>query len=204
MLIVALIIMKHICTPCRYSFPKRGMILLLMLVLAALTSLLATTNLERNRQRTLLDGAVAIRMQTDEVLTQALDQGIIYVEKRLRIEDFDVARRGIYKTVDSNRLKYDYRRFALPAQSSVAGVHSGFWIELFSKGATMQNIKGKYYLSCRLLISAYAESADSPVSLSQALVETTLPTLAMPTSDTQVVTLQSLADAKVIATRVFN
>ena len=196
--------MKDICIRYRCRKPNRGMILLLMLVLAALTSLLATSNLERTRQRTLLDDALAIRVQTNEVLTQALHQGIVYAHKQLKIEDFDSARPGIYKTVDTDRWKSDYRRFARPAQNSIAGMNSGFWVELFSTGLAVQSLQGKHYLSCRLLVSSYAEGVDLPTLFSQALVETTLPTSTVPTSDTKVIKVESLVGTKVIATKIFN
>ena len=180
------------------------MVLLLMLVLAALTSLLATSNLERTHQRTLLDRALAIRVQVDTALTNALYQGIAYAREQLKIADFDVALRGVYKNVDPNRMKSDYRRSARPLPSSLAGVDSGFWIELFSEGTTMQTAKSNYYLSCRLLISAYVEHPELTILFSQALVETALPILGMPTSDTQVVKVETIPNAKVIATRILN
>ena len=180
------------------------MILVLMLVLAALTSLLAASNLERTQQRTLLSDALVIRAQMDEVLMHTLHQGLAYANNRLRIEDFNASRRGIYKTVDTERSKSDYRRSARPAQSSVSGMDTGFWIEMFSESPIVHTTSGKFYSSCKLLISAYAEAPDSSLLFSQALVETSLPTLSTPTSDTSVVKVETLPEAKVIAIRTFN
>ena len=180
------------------------MILVLMLVLAALTSLLATSNLDRTRQRTLLDSALATRAQADEVLLRTLHQGITYANKQLKREDFDGAQRGVYKTVEPSRWKSDPRRAALATTSLGAATDTGFWIELFSEGATLQNTTGKHYLNCRLLISAYAESPTTHALFSQALVEAALPTLRMPTTDTHVIKVETLPEAKVIATRSLN
>ena len=196
--------MRHTYIPYRYRKKNRGAILILMLVLAAFTSLLATSNLDRTRQRTLLDSALATRAQTDEILKQSLGEGIAYAVNHLRKEDFDIGKRGIYKTVDAERLKSDYRRFAYSSQSSVGGADSGFWLEMFSENDVMQTAQAKFYLSCRLLISAYATRADSPLLFSQALLETALPMLVAPTTDTNVIKVETLPEAKVIAIRTFN
>lgn len=196
--------MKNIYIPYRCSRRNRGAILVLVLVLAAFTGLLATSNLERAGQRTLLDDALLTRAQADEVLKQTLQQGIDYVNKRLRIEDFNVTQRGIYKTVVSERLNSDYRRFVRSVPNSISGMDTGYWIELFSKGSFVQTAQSKFYLSCRLLVSAYAESSEMPASFLQALVETTLPTLGVPTTDTGVVNVLARPKTKVIATKAFN
>ena len=196
--------MRNTYIPYRFRKRNRGAILVLMLVLAGLISLLATSNLERGKQRTLLNDAMAIRAQADAVLMHTLQQGLIYINERLRREDFNVAQRGLYETVMPERLESDYRRFARPLPSSISGMDTGYWIELFSEGAFVQIAPSEFYLSCRLLISTYAQSSDMPVLFSQALVETTLPTLSVPTTDTNVITPGTLPETKVIATRTFN
>ena len=135
---------------------------------------------------------------------QTLHRGLVYVDERLRMEDFDVAQRGIYKTVVAERLNSGYRRVARPVPSSIPGVDTGYWVELFSEGSFVQTARSKFYLSCRLLISAYAESPEMPLLFSQALVETALPTLDVPTSDTKVVKVTARPGAKVVATRTLN
>ena len=196
--------MKNIYIPYRCRRRNRGAILVLMLILAALTGLLATSNLERTRQRTLLDDALTTRAQAEDVLKQTLHQGLVYANEQLRIEDFDISQRGIYKAVMAQRLDSDYRRFARPVPSPISGVDTGYWVELFSEGPFVQTARSKFYLSCRLLISAYAEGPGVPLLFSQALVETALPTFDMPTTDTKVLKVTAQPEAKVVATRIFN
>ena len=196
--------MRNIYIPYRFRKRNCGAILVLMLVLAGLISLLATGNLERSKQRTLLDDAMATRAQADAVLMHTLQQGLVYINERLRREDFNTAQRGLYRTVMPERLENDYRRFARPVASSISGMDTGYWIELFSEGSFVQTASSKFYLSCKLLISTYAQSTAVPVLFSQALVETALPTLSVPTTDTNVIKLNTLPKTKVIATRTFN
>ena len=196
--------MRNIYTPYRFRRRNRGAILVLTLVLAGLISLLATSDLERSKQRTLLDDATATRAQTDSVLKQTLHHGLVHINERLRREDFDVAQRGLYKTVMPKRSEGDYRQFALPAPSLISDMNTGYWIELFSEGAFVQTAPSKFHLSSRLLISAYVESPAVSVLFSQALVETVLPTLSVPATDTNVIELNTLPETKVIATKTFN
>ncbi len=196
--------MRNTYIPYRFRRQNRGAILVLMLVLAGLIGLLATGNLERSKQRTLLNDAMAIRARADAVLMHTLQQGLVHINERLRREDFNATQRGLYETVMPERFESDYRRFARPLPSPISGMDTGYWIELFSEGAFVQTAPSKFYLSCRLLISTYAQSPDMPALFSQALVETTLPTLSVPTTDTNVITLGTLPETKVIATRTFN
>ena len=196
--------MRSTYTPYRFRRRNSGAILVLMLVLAGLISLMATGNLERGKQRTLLNDAMATRAQADDVLMHTLQHGLIHINQRLRREDFNVAQRGLYETVVPERLEGDYRRFARPVPSPISGMETGYWIELFSEGSFVQTASSKFYLSCRLLISTYAQSSDVPALFAQALVETTLPTLSVPTSDTNVIKLGALPATRVIATKTFN
>ena len=196
--------MRNIYTPYRFRRHNRGAILVLMLVLAGLISLLATSNLERSRQRTLLGDAAAARAQADGVLKQTLHHGLVHINERLRREDFDVAQRGLYQTVMPKRSEDNYRQFALPTPSPISDMNTGYWIELFSEGAFVQTAPSKFYLSSRLLVSAYVESLAVHVLFSQALVDTVLPTLSVPTTDTNVIELSTLPKTRVIATKTFN
>ncbi len=163
--------------------------------------MLATSNLERSKYRTLLNDAMATRAQVDDVLMHTLQHGLVHINERLRREDFNVAQRGLYETVMPERLESDYRRFARPVPSPISGMDTGYWIELFSEGSFIQTAPSRFYLSCSLLISTYAQSSDMPTLFSQALVETTLPTLSVPTTDTNVIKLGTLPETKVIATK---
>ena len=196
--------MRNIYIPYRFRRRNRGAILVLTLVLAGLISLLATSDLERSKQRTLLDDATATRAQADSVLKQTLHHGLVHINERLRREDFDVAQRGLYKIVMPKRSEGAYRQFSLPAPSLISDMNTGYWIELFSEGAFVQTAPSKFYLSSRLLISAYVESPAVSVLFSQALVETVLPTLSVPATDTDVIELNTLPETKVIATKTFN
>ena len=197
-------IMRNTYTPYRFRRQNCGAILVLVLVLAGLISLLATSNLERSKQRTLLNDAMATRAQADDVLMHTLQHGLSHINQRLRREDFNVAQRGLYETVIPERLEGDYRRFARLVPSPISAMETGYWIELFSEGSLVQNASGKFYLSCRLLISTYAQSSDVPLLFAQTLVETMLLTLSMPTSDTNVIKLGALPKTRVIATKTFN
>jgi len=202
--------MKNTCIRGRFERNKRGnnrgMVLVLVLVLATLTSLLATAGLEKIKQRTLLGEALLSRAQSNELLTQALQQGLLY-SAQLRGEDFDNPRRGIYATVLPQRIKTNPRRVTRPVSNAARAVSSGFSIELFSQDAVVQTAAADFYVNCKLLLSAYVETPQSPRLFAEVLIETALPLQRAPSAasdGTAVDDEARVVTTQLLALRVFN
>jgi len=177
------------------------MVLVLVLVLATLTSLLATAGLEKIKQRALLGEALLDRAQSNRLLTQTLQQGLLY-SARLRREHFETPRRGVYAAVLPERIKTDPRRVSRPVPHSTPAIHSGFSVELFSQDAVVQAADASLYANCKLLLSAYVEAPQSPRLFGEVLIETALPLQSAPPA--AIDNAARVATTRLLAIRVFN
>lgn len=173
------------------------MVLALMLVLVALTSLLATAGLERTQHYRLLITASADHTQRHQILDTVLAQALAYAQQQLRLEDLYTNQKGLYSEVQPNRLQHKHFRQVF----GVGENQAGFLIELWSCSELPFSYQSQYYLACRLQISAQVATTDGYRLAKQSLLDTVLPTNSLNSTNTQpAATL--LPPAKIVATRI--